>query len=47
VIRALLEDDVAGLLDLYGHLHEADTSLPEHSQIKQGWSEVLENKNIR
>ena len=46
-IRQLTEPDLGILLELYSHLHEADTSLPAQSVVDSIWTELLSSPNNR
>lgn len=46
-IRTLSSDDLPELLALYGHLHDADASLPAQPAIDAVWAEIMSNSRLR
>ncbi|MCF8068539.1 MAG: GNAT family N-acetyltransferase [Desulfobacterales bacterium] len=46
IIRDAQKDDLPGLLSLYEHLHQHDSSLPSHSELDKIWSDIINNPCI-
>jgi GNAT superfamily N-acetyltransferase len=46
-IRELVKEDLDSLLDLYGHLHQADLPRPERQEIEIVWVQALGSDCIR
>jgi GNAT superfamily N-acetyltransferase len=46
-VRELTKDDLQLLLDLYIHLHDTDSPLPERECVESVWIEALNNKSIK
>ena len=47
VVRDAVEGDLAGLLELYVHLHDHDAPLPPMSQLGELWEGMVANPSLR
>ncbi|MDY6958082.1 MAG: GNAT family N-acetyltransferase [Halobacteriota archaeon] len=46
-IREAREEDLVSILELYKDLHESDDPLPDDSELKCIWKEILENPLLK
>lgn len=46
-IRPLTPNDLQALLELYRHLHESDSALPDANEIDSVWSEIMSNQRLK
>ena len=46
-IRRIAPDELASLLELYGHLHAADVPLPDAATVQAVWQEMLRDPRLR
>jgi GNAT superfamily N-acetyltransferase len=46
-IRPLTPNDLQALLELYRHLHESDSALPDANEIDSVWSEIMSNHRLK
>jgi len=46
-IRPLTPKDLHALLELYRHLHESDSALPDTNKIDFVWSEIMSNHRLK
>lgn len=46
-IRPLAPHDLQALLELYRHLHESDSALPDANEIDSVWSEIMSNHRLK